>query len=319
MKNLFQICVLLFTIVSNSFAKDKIDKVAIVVPVEHRAMDDIVRGVKDNLKEIINDDKIVVFNGMGDTNNLNAIINQVTQNAEYSVIMPIGTNATYMAIGATKDKYIASLASTLNEEKRQELIRNDHKNITNVYDEVINEDILRLIAAINKRNILLVFSNDERIIDDVQELESLQDKYNIKIHKFNVSNATDIYAMSAALSNIDCILLLKDHFVVSMINIISSIAHDKNIPVVASDEGSTIGGADIGLGIDEFDIGVIGAQVFKEVFDGKSPAEIPVRVVKDIKIFYNSNSKINPDELKIVSNNLQYTLKEVSINKNEAY
>lgn len=312
MKNILKICVLLSMVVKTCFADETIRKVAVVVPMQHRAMDDIVRGVKDNLKGKINDEKIIIFNAMGDANNMNATINQVAQNPEYDVIMPIGTNATYLAMGATKDKHIISLASTIDEKTRQKLIAEGHKNVTNVYDEVNSKDILKFISAINKRNILLVFSNDERIMKEVNELELLQSKYDVKIHKFGVSNATDIYSMSSAISNIDCILLLKDHLVVSMVNVITSIASDKNITIVASDEGSVISGADIALGVDEYDIGVVGAGILKEVLDGKKPVDMPVQTIKDIKIFYNKNSRINLDILKVASDNLGYKLKDVS-------
>ncbi len=311
MKNILKICILLSVAVKTCFADEKIGKVAIVIPMEHRAMNEIVKGVKDNLKGKINDDKVVVFNAMGDANNMNSIINQVAQNPEYQAILPIGTNATYLALGATKDKNIVSLASTIDEKTRQKLITDGYANITNVYDEVSSDNILEFVSAIKKRNILLVFSNDERIIDEVKDLEEKQSKYNLQIHKFNVSNATDIYAMGSAISNVDCILFLKDHLVVSMVNVITSHAHDKSISVIASDEGSTIGGADIGLGVDEYDIGATGAEVLKELLDGKKPADIPVRVIKDIKIFHNTNSNINIDELKVVSSKLGYKVKEV--------
>lgn len=311
MNTIFRICIILSLIANICFADDKVGKIAIVVPIEHRAMNEIVKGVKDNLKGKINDDKVVVFNAMGDRNNMNTIINQVAQNNEYQAILPIGTNATYLALSATKDKSIVSLASTIDEKTRKELITDGHINITNVYDEVSSDNILEFISAIKKRNILLIFSNDERIINQVKELEEKQLKYDLQIHKFNVSNSTDIYTIDSAISNVDCILFLKDHLIVSMMNVITSHAHDKNIFVIASDEGSTISGADIGLGVDEYDIGAIGAEMLKEILDGKKPADIPVRTVKDIKIFYNANSNI--DQLKVVSNKLGYELKEIII------
>jgi ABC-type uncharacterized transport system substrate-binding protein len=81
--------------------------------------------------------------------------------------------------------------------------------------------------------------------------------------------------------------------------------------VIASDEGSAISGADIALGVDEYDIGVVGAGMLKEVLDGKKPVDMPVKTIKDIKIFYNKNSEINLDILKVASDNLGYKLKEI--------
>jgi putative ABC transport system substrate-binding protein len=310
MKNIFKLSiVLLMMIVSTCFAVDKGRKIAVIVPMQHRAMDEIVRGIRDTLKDSIDNDKIVVFNAMGDTNNMHTIINQIGHNPEYEAIMPIGTNATYLALAATQDKPIVSLASVIDENARQKLIIDGHKNITSVYDEITADDILKFISGIKKHNLLLVFSNDERIIQEVRKIEEIKDRYNVTIHKFNISNATDIYGISAAISNIDCIVLLKDHLVVSMVNVITSIAHEANIPVIASDEGSTINGADIGFGVAEYEIGVVGAQILKEVINGKKSVDIPVRALKDINVFYNINGKIHLDDA--IFRNLGYKLKAV--------
>ena len=136
--------ILLVCTIQISFANDK---VAIVVPMEHRAMNDIDRGVKDNLKGTIDNDKVVVFNAMGDINNMNSIMNQIANNPTYDAILPIGTNATYLALSTTKNKNIVSLASTIDEETRQKLIADGYVNITNVYDEVTADSILQFITC----------------------------------------------------------------------------------------------------------------------------------------------------------------------------
>jgi len=299
----FTIC---FILSSSCFASGRDDKIAVIVPMEHRAMDEIVRGIKEN--DNIDSENVIVFNTMGDTNNIHAIINQIGKNPQYKAIMPIGTTATYLAIGAIQDKYIVSLASIIDEETRQQLIIDGHRNITSVYDGVSVDKILEFIRALKKRNILIVFSNDQRITDQINQIDEIKDKYNIEIHKLNISNATDIYNINSALSNIDAVFILKDHIVVSMINVITSIAHEANIPVIASDEGSIINGADIGFGVAEDKIGFIGAEILKEILDGKKPVDIPVRVIKDISVFYNKNSKIDLNQLEDVSRDLGYNL-----------
>jgi putative ABC transport system substrate-binding protein len=310
MINILKSFIILFIIVNSVFASYADDKIAVVIPMTHRSMDEIVRGIKDNHK--INSDKIMIFNAMGDTNNLYAIINQIGQNSHYKAIMPIGTTATYISMNSIKEKYIVSLASIIDEETRQELIIDGHPNITNIYDAVTADKILEFISAIKKRNVLLIYSNDQRIIDEVKQLEILQDKFNIKIHKFNITHSTDIYSINSAISNIDCILLLKDHLVVSMINVITNTAHEANIPVIASDEGSIIHGADIGLGIPEYQIGFIGAEILKDVLDGKKLVDIPVRVLDQINIFYNQNSRIDINLLQSVSKSLGYNLQAIN-------
>jgi putative ABC transport system substrate-binding protein len=314
MKNIFKICILLSLIIKSAFASDTLEtKIAVVVPMEHRAMNDIIRGVKDSLDEAIDKEKIVIFNGMGDINNVSAIMNQVAQNPDYRAVMPIGTNLTYIALSAIHNKDIIGLGSIIDEEMRQELIKNPNTNMTNVYDELKAQDILQFLSGINKKNILIIFSNDEKITRQLEEIEKIHDKFNLKIHKFNVSNTGDIFGLSSALSNIDCILTLKDHTVVSIMNVIAKIAHEHNIVVVASDEGSTISGADIGIGIDEYDIGVTGGDIIKHILRGDKARSIPVKTLTNIKVFVNPKAKIDIKGLQKLSSNLGYKVEEIEI------
>lgn len=261
-------------------------KVGVIIPMAHEAMNEISLGLKSNLKDAIAPENLVFFNAMGDTNNLNTIIQHLSVNPEYSILMPIGTSATSLAIRTTNYKPIISLASSIDENKLNNLRKNGHTNLTNVYDEVENKLILELISKLGKKNVLIVFSNDDRIQKQVDEIKALQSNYNLKISQFSVMNSTDIYSIGSALQDIDCVLVLKDHMIVSMINVINDAAHSQAIPVITSDEGSVRAGADIGIGIEERDIGVVGGSVLQRVLNGTNIDTIPVQYIRSVNLFF---------------------------------
>lgn len=308
---ILNICALLLMTAQLCSAANEQTKVVLLVPIQHRAMDEIVRGVQENLKESNN--KVIVFNAMGDPTNLNAIVHQVAQHSEYNFIMPIGTTASYLALGATKDKNIISLASTIDEKTREKLMKKGHLNFTNIYDEMKSHDILSFISKLSRKKILLVHSNDEKIHKEVAAIDNVKAAYDIEVKKFVVTNSADIYSIDAALQDVDSVLLLKDHLVVSMIGVITSAAHQYAIPVISCDEGSVLAGADAGIGVEEYDIGRAGAEVLKEVVSGKKITDISVKELSNIKVFYHDNveNHIDLEDLKSVSNELQHDLKIV--------
>ena len=267
-------------------------KIAIIAPVQHQAIDDIIGGMKAQLKEN-NSERIVVFNAMGDPNNISASITQAINNDDYGVLMPIGTVATHLALNSTSSKPIIGLGVDISEAQRQILIKEGHVNFTNVQDAIPVKNILSLIEKLGKKNILLVYSNDARIHEAVVEIGNVAKDYDIKIKKFNIINPSDIYGIKTAIEGADCVLVLKDNVVVSMINVLVVAAHEHSLPVITSDEGSVISGADIAIGVKESDVGSSGADILNEMISGKKIVDIPVRLLLDIGIFYKINNS-NP-------------------------
>lgn len=286
-------------------------KIAVILPIQHKAMDDIVDGLKNKLKRTNDDSRVVEFNAMGDINNIMSAVNQVSESNDYGVIMPIGTSATTVAMNATDKKPIIALASTIDENARQELIKNGHGNITNVQDEIPIKTILSFISKLGRSRILLVYSNDERIQKQVDEAEKISSEYGLKIKKFNVANSTDIYNISSAIGDSECILVLKDHTIVSMINVVVEAAYD--LPVITSDEGSVVSGADIAIGVKESQIGELGAEIINEIIDGKKIDEIKVRSIEKPIIFYKSISgnPLHLKNIKEIADEMNYDVEEI--------
>jgi putative ABC transport system substrate-binding protein len=289
--------------------KDK--KIAVILPIQHKAMDDIVAGLKSKLKDTKDNGRVVEFNAMGDINNITSAVNQVSESDDYGVIMPIGTSATTIAINATDKKPIIALASTIDENTRKELIKKGHKNITNVQDEIQIKTILSFISKLGRSRILLVYSNDERIQKQVDEAEKISSEYGLKIKKFNVANSTDIYSISSAIGDSECILVLKDHTIVSMINVIVEAAYD--LPVITSDEGSVMSGADLAIGVKESQIGELGAEILNEMIDGKKIDEIPVKSIQNPIVFYKgiSGNPLHLKNVKEIADEMDYDVVEI--------
>ena len=291
----------------------KSKKIAVISPVQHQAMDDIISGVKAKLKETQDDRKVVVLNAMGDTNNISSIITQLANNDEYDVLMPIGSIATHLALNSTSTKPIIGLGVDINEAERQSFIKAGHSNFTSVKDEIPIQNIFAFIKKLERKNILLVYSNDDRIHKTVVEAENTAKHYDLTIKKFNIVNPSDIYGIKTAMKGFDCVLVLKDHMVVSMINVLVEAAHEYSLPLIASDEGSVISGADIAIGVKEKEIGVAGVDILNEIIAGKKVVNIPVKLLSDIRVFYRIGccNPLEQKHIKELAKDLKYEFSTV--------
>lgn len=283
------------------------NKIAVIAPIQHRAVDEIISGLKSKVENA--DKRVVVFNAMGDSNNLHSILSQAVQNNDYQVIMPIGKTTTSMAISVTKTKPIIGLAASVDDDDKKELIATGHTNFTTVNDEMSMDDFLNFISKIGKKTILLIYSNDDKIQKELDEMKKAATSHSIQIKTFNVSQTADFYSVGSAMKNIDAVVILKDQFVASMIDVIAEAAHSKTIPVITSDEGTVMGGADIALGIPEAETGIEGAAALHELEKGTKINEMSARILKDLKIFFKKNNiLIHQDEVERISKELNYPI-----------
>ena len=140
--------------------------VAVIVPLEHVAMTQIVAGIEESLKAI--DAKIIVKNAHADPNILLAIIKQL-KDQDIDVIIPIGTSACQTVISHIPDKPIVCAAAKI-----------DNKNlplVTGVNDEIKITDIINKLSFL--QNITSIYSSSEKVISEVEEMESYAKKNNI--------------------------------------------------------------------------------------------------------------------------------------------
>ncbi|WP_341792033.1 ABC transporter substrate binding protein [Rickettsia endosymbiont of Gonocerus acuteangulatus] len=254
--------------------------VAVIVPLEHEAMTQIVAGIEESLKAI--DAKIIMKNAHADSNILLAIIKQI-KDQDIDVIIPIGTSACQTVISHVSDKPIVCAAAKI-----------DNRNlplVTGVNDEIKITDIINKLPFL--QNITLIYSSSEKVIPEVEEMERYVKKNNISLNLKMVQNLNDLsVAVKNAPENTQCFVILKDHLIVSGINILKQEAFKRDIPIIASDEGSVISGATIAVGVREKDIGFKVGNQAKQILESIAPKDIPFQNMYELTLFVNLKSFI---------------------------
>ena len=275
-KNTIRSFLILFLMLSSfNIAEGSPKKIAIIVPLEHEAMSQIVSGITESLNAT--NSEIIVKNAQGDVNIMLALIKQL-QDQNVDIIMPIGTNASQMTIAHIKNKPIICVAADLNPV-------NDI-NVTGVNDEIPVTEFLTKLPPLHK--IAVIYSASEKVAPEIETLKAFAGEENIDLHLAMIQTLADLpLALKSAPSDIQAFVILKDHLIVSGINVIVQEANKRLIPIIASDEGSVKNGATIAVGVREKDIGVKSGEIAKTILAGTKPSAIPYQTIDSLVLFVN--------------------------------
>jgi len=271
-------------------------KVGIIVPIEHKAMNEIVAGFTETLNQDYGQPiKYKIANAQGDLNLQNSIIQQMKDEG-YDVIVPIGTATTQMTLSAIHNQPIVSLAALYSEQDRA---KQKPCNITVVHDEISPAQIVAFVHMVypNIKKLTLIHSPTEKIYTDVNVAVAAGKQYGIEIKPMMVPTLNELYsAVNDIPSDSQGILVLKDVMIVSGISTLSQSAAKKHLPLITSDQGSVQDGAAFALGVHEREIGVEGAQLADAVLKGKDACSIPMIDMTKLTVFVNKANLSNENQ-----------------------
>lgn len=275
---------------SNTDTQENVKKIGVLVPLENKALDEIVRGFKTELtKNSKFQFQFKVANAQGDLNLQRAILSQM-KSEHYDIIAPIGTTATQMAVSMIKNQPILSIAANYTEQQRKKIVNG---NLAVVHDEISPQLIIEFIhvAFPKLKHLTLIHSGTEKTYADVQAAIVYGSKNGIEVTPMIASTLNDLYSTAQALpTNTQGVLILKDILITSGISVLSHAAQTRQIPLIASDQGSVQDGAAIALGVHEDKIGVESAKLATRIIQHIQPRDLPIVEMQDLTLFLNSKS-----------------------------
>ncbi|MDF2577671.1 MAG: hypothetical protein K0S74_1155 [Chlamydiales bacterium] len=287
---LFLIIILLIAIISQTLTQGGIKRqkiITLVLPMEHAALDQIVKGFKEELDKqgLSQVFKVIVANAQGDIQLQRSLIQKAIRD-QSSYIMPIGSAASQMTLSMVKDQKVITLAAN---PKILETAKMEAQ-VTGVVDEIPIEAHVEFIKSVesNLRKVAIIYSPAEKIYPEVIEFEKSAHRHGIQLQKLMVNNLSELYLASKAIQkDVDLIFILKDHLIVSGITTLIQQAHQLGIPLVTSDEGSLNVGGVFALGVREQSIGKEGVRIIQKLEAGQNIQELAMNVVSPLCLFIN--------------------------------
>jgi len=298
----------LFVITSIVAADLKPVTIGIVVPIQHRALDEMVDGFKKELiKDYPNKIKFVVQNAQGDINLQRSIIQKFNQD-ETKLIVAVARPAMQMASTMVTKKPIISLAAALYEEQRQQ---RSIKNITNVDDEsAVIPGINFFFATVpDLHKVTIVHTSADKIMSQLVTFKKMAQEHRIEVQDIMIQQLSELYSASSRIAeDSQAVFILKDNLIASGINTLINIANNRKLPLIASDGATVESGAAFAVGFKEEQIGAEGAKIAARVLKGEDVSTIPVKFLDKKFLFINKEAvqKQNLNLNRIIANAKKY-------------
>lgn len=265
--------------------------VAVILPLEHQALNDIYQGFKTQLEQDLKSDVIIkLFNAQGDINLEQTMLKQAVQQS-YDLIVPVTTKTAQMAATFAKKQNIVFLAANISPNSA---LAKQSKNLTGVIDQIPTGKILEFIKTSfpKAKKIALVHSSSDKIYQEVEEYKLVAKNHGLETRNYMVQTLAELYPVAKSLAaDTDLIFILKDNLIASGVDVLVREANKRQIPLLTSDEGTVKKGAHISLGVKESDIGKAGAVIAAKILQGESIQSFPIQYLGDSVVFLNTELK----------------------------
>ena len=279
----------------SQITNEKIINVGVLQLLSHPALDAIYKGIDEELAnqgykngENI---KINLLNAQGEQSNL-ALMSEKLVSEKNDILVAITTPAALSLANVTKNIPIVMAGITYPVEAG--LIASEEKpgnNITGVSDRTPIKQQLELMKEIlpNLKNIgLLYTSSEDNSIKQIEEAKKYAAELGLEVKLAAISNTNDIQQVTESLaSEVQAIFVPIDNTIASAMPTVVKVTDKFKVPVFPSADTMVADGGVLGLGVDQYQIGVQTAKVIVEILNGKNPADTPVVLANEGVIYLN--------------------------------
>lgn len=272
-------------------------KVGIIQLIQHDALDQANKGFIDGLAEKGYKDgeniEIEQQNASGKQDTAQQIAGQFVS-AKKDLIFAIATPTAQACYNATKDIPIVFSAVTnpVNDGLAKDWKSSDC-NTTGTSDMANIDEQLALLKEVlpNAKTLGVVYTTSEtNSVNQVNELELLAAKYNLKIKKIGVANINEInQVLSNAMGDIDVLYAPTDNNVAASYELVAQIALKANKPVIGAEPAVVEKGGLLSKGIYYYELGKMAGYKAAEILDGKNPQDIEIETMKELAITVNTD------------------------------
>ena len=274
-------------------------KIGVLQLLSHPALDEIYRGLVEELARAgytpdgKNGRKIKIDrqNAQADQSNLVAMAEKMTEEKN-DILIGITTQATLSLAKATKEIPIVMAGITYPVEAG--LIKDENRpgtNVTGVSDRTPIRQQLELMKEIlpnlTKLGVLYTSSEDNSA-KQVEEVKKAAAELNLELKIAAVVGTNDVQQTAESLAaEVQAIFVPIDNTIASTMPTVVKAADEYHIGVFPSADAMVADGGVLGLGVDQYMLGVKAAQMVIAILDGADPAQTPIVLANDGIIYLN--------------------------------
>jgi len=289
------------SLLAKGMAKEKDDlasqkniKIGILQLVTHEALDDIERGIEDQLRKQTPRGKhvtIKLMNAEGDQSKIQAMSRQLTQSGN-DIVIGIATPAAQGLAAATKD--IPVVMSAISDPVGAKLVKHLERpegNVTGLSNKVPVKqtiDLMRELTPEAKRIGVLYASNEDNSLSQVKSFSQLAQKKGYQVIPYAVPSTNEVpTTMSIMLSKVDAIFIPQDNTIASAFSSVITASKAAKVPVYSSVDTMVKEGSLASISQSQYQLGVETANQVLRLIKGKAVADISVKVIDHGKPLIN--------------------------------
>ncbi len=258
-------------------------RIAILLPVEHKAMDEIIAGFKETLAQKLSC-AFDVYNAHGDRVLLRTQAEHIV-NEKYDLAMVVATQPAMIMreVLAQRGSALPVVATAVVEPVSHGIIASRHSSGNSLVTVIENQDIARYrqqLAALQRvfpvKKLLLVYGPNVTIDREKDLLVQTCHEAGITLTTIPVYAPHELaQKVGVAIAGHDAIIILKDTMVASCIEVLVAICARAAIPLYVSDLDSVAAGATFAYGEHERQFGIKTADLaYSILHDHQKPTEV---------------------------------------------
>jgi putative ABC transport system substrate-binding protein len=268
--------------------------------VEHPALDAVLKGLQDYLKEHGVDAEYKVHNAQANMGTATQIGQQmIGEKADLLVaIATPSAQATAQALSkAPADLKRPMLFTAVTDPVAAGLVEAIDKPsefVTGVSDLLPVEKHLEMITTYKPgiKKLAILYNageaNSKAIVATVKELSP---KFGFTVVEATAPKTADVYAAAKSLvGRCDAVFIPTDNTIVAALESVIKVGSQNKLPIFAADVDSVARGAVAAMGFDYYKHGYQTGAMARKILEGASPASLPVEFQKDLQLQINLKS-----------------------------
>lgn len=280
-----------------SIAGAETPRISVSQFVEHPALNAVLKGFKDDLKENGVEAEYKEYNAHGNMGTAGQIATQIASDAPDLILAIATPNAQACAKVYDKAPQLADtpmLFTAITDPLAAGLVANYDKpggNITGVSNQMPmgkHLDMIRRFMPELKHLGVMYNAGEVNSVSNVKRLKEAAVERGITIVDGPVTNSADVYQVAQSLvGKVDAVYVPTDNTVVSALEAVIKICERTSLPLFSADTDSVKRGAIAALGFDYYLHGKQTGAMARKILAGAKPFDLPVEFQEDLSFDIN--------------------------------
>lgn len=122
----------------------------------------------------------------------------------------------------------------------------------------------------------------------VGDLKKLQDEFGIEVIEATASKTADVYqAAKSLVGRVDLVFIPTDNTIVAALESVIKVGIQNQLPIFSADVDSVARGTIAAMGFDYYKHGYQTGAIAERIFNGTAPSDIPVEFQRDLELHMN--------------------------------